>query len=88
MSETFKAIVAEERNGRSHGELRELPLGQLPEGDVLVRISHSSLNYKDALAITGQGKICRSFPMVCGIDLAGTVIESRVPNGKPAIACS
>lgn len=79
MSERFRAIVAEERDGKSAGILRELDRDELPEGEVLIRVSHSSLNYKDALAVTGAGKICRSFPMVCGIDLAGTVLESRDP---------
>jgi acrylyl-CoA reductase (NADPH) len=79
MTERFRAIVAEERDGKSSGTLRELSRGELPDGDVLIRVSHSSLNYKDALAVTGAGKICRSFPMVCGVDLAGTVLESRDP---------
>jgi len=83
MTERFRAIVAEERDGRSAAALRELSRDELPDGDVLVRVSHSTLNYKDALAVTGAGRICRSFPMVCGIDLAGTVLESRDPAFRP-----
>ena len=86
MTERFPAIVAEEHDGRSIGALRELSLADLPDEDVLVRVSHSTINYKDALAITGAGKICRKFPMVCGIDLAGTVTESRDPAFKPGQA--
>jgi acrylyl-CoA reductase (NADPH) len=52
----------------------------LPEGDVTVRVSHSSLNYKDALAITGKGPVVRTFPMVPGIDLVGTVEHSTHPD--------
>lgn len=80
MNTRFQAIVADDNEGQSRGRLRELVLADLPDEDVLVRVSHSTLNYKDALAVTGKGKICRSYPMVCGIDLAGTVIESRVPD--------
>lgn len=83
MNTRFRAIVATEHDGRSRGELRELFLADLPDEDVLVAVSHSTLNYKDALAVTGAGKICRHFPMVCGIDLAGTVVESRSDSVRP-----
>jgi acrylyl-CoA reductase (NADPH) len=79
MSDRFAAIVAEETAGRMSATCREISLAELPNEDVLVRVSHSTLNYKDGLAVTGRSKICRSFPMVCGIDLAGTVVESRHP---------
>ncbi|WP_425307734.1 MDR family oxidoreductase [Ammonicoccus fulvus] len=55
----------------------------LPEGDVTVDVAYSSLNFKDGLAITGKGRIARSLPMVCGIDLAGTVTESASSDWKP-----
>ena len=55
---------------------QNLTLDALPEGDVLVDVAYSSLNYKDGLAVTGKGKVVRKFPMVPGIDLAGTVAES------------
>ena len=70
----FKAIFIEKG---SPARLTELDDGQLPEGDVTVRVTHSTLNYKDALAITGRSPVVRAFPMVPGIDLAGTVEESR-----------
>jgi acrylyl-CoA reductase (NADPH) len=55
----------------------------LPPGDVLIRVLFSSLNYKDGLAVTGRGKILRSLPMVPGIDLAGSVLESASPDFAP-----
>ena len=75
----FKAIVAREVDRRSQGRLEELTFADLPKLDVLVKVEFSSLNYKDALAVSGRGKICRSMPMVCGIDLAGIVEESDNP---------
>ncbi|MCY4278654.1 MAG: oxidoreductase [Gammaproteobacteria bacterium] len=72
--QTFKAIVVEE--GADKAVLKDLSLIDLPDNDVLVSIDYSTLNYKDALAVSGKG-ICRRLPMVCGIDLAGTVLESR-----------
>lgn len=76
----FPAIVADEPGPAS---LRELTDDQLPDGDVTVAVGWSSLNYKDGLAVTGKGKIIRSYPMVCGIDLAGTVEASESPQWKP-----
>jgi acrylyl-CoA reductase (NADPH) len=58
----------------------------LPEGNVSVRVSHSTLNYKDALAITGQGPVVRKFPMVPGIDLVGVVAASQHPDYQPGDA--
>ena len=74
----FRALVAEQHDGGGYGvTLKELTNEELPAGgEVLVDIAFSSLNYKDALAVTGRGKIIRKFPMVPGIDLAGTVVES------------
>lgn len=59
---------------------------RLPEGEVLVNVAYSSVNYKDALAITGRSQIVRNFPMVPGIDLAGTVAESSDARFKPGDA--
>lgn len=78
---TFPAIVATEQ-GRP-ASLVELSDADLPEGDVTVAVSHSSLNYKDGLAVTGRGPIVRSFPMVCGIDLAGTIEASDADGWEP-----
>ena len=78
--QTFKAIVVEE--GADKAVLKDLSLIDLPDNDVLVDIDYSTLNYKDALAVSGKG-ICRRLPMVCGIDLAGTVLESRAAQYSP-----
>lgn len=79
---TFKALVVE--SGDPYiTNLREVSDDQLPPGDVLIQVAYSSLNYKDGLAITGQGKIIRNFPMVPGIDFAGTVMQSASPEYKP-----
>ena len=76
----FNAIVAHEVDGQVQAQLQQISIDDLPDNDVLVQIDFSTLNYKDALAVSGKSKICRSLPMVCGIDLAGTVIESSHPN--------
>ncbi|MGA2757104.1 MAG: MDR family oxidoreductase [Solirubrobacteraceae bacterium] len=76
---TFPAIVVPEPGP---AQLRELSDVDLPQGDVTVAVSHSSLNYKDGMAVTGSGRIARSYPMVCGIDLAGVVEESGSPDWR------
>ncbi|MFO1075043.1 MAG: acryloyl-CoA reductase [Geminicoccaceae bacterium] len=80
MSETFRALLLEETDRKVHGRLAELELDRLPPGEVLVDVRWSTLNYKDALAITGAGRIIRDFPFVPGIDLAGTVASSADPR--------
>ncbi|MGA3678976.1 MDR family oxidoreductase [Pseudomonas graminis] len=79
----FKGILINKDDNGYRAELADINDGQLPEGDVTVRVSHSTLNYKDGLAITGKGPIVRQFPMVPGVDLAGTVEDSRDPDFKP-----
>ena len=76
----FKGILIEKDDAGYRSSLTELDEGQLPDGDVTVRVSYSSLNYKDALAITGKGPVVRRFPMVPGVDLAGTVEHSSHPD--------
>lgn len=80
MPDTFRALIAEGTREQYTTELKHLPLDALPPGEVLVEIVYSSLNYKDALAVTGQRPVIRDFPMVCGIDLAGRVLESHSPD--------
>src|SRR5262245_20863133 len=81
MSEdTFKALVANQTETGVQASIQELTLETLPEGDVLIAVAYSSLNYKDGLAVTGKGKVVRQYPIVPGIDLAGTVIESTSPD--------
>jgi acrylyl-CoA reductase (NADPH) len=80
---TFRALVLEEIDGKTQSNIQQLEPSSLPDGEVLVRVSHSSLNYKDGLAITGTGKIIRKFPMVPGIDFAGVVEASSSDRYKP-----
>lgn len=79
----FTGILIEKDETGYRAALRQLDDAQLPDGEVTVRISHSTLNYKDGLAITGKGPVVRRFPMVPGIDLAGTVESSTHPAYTP-----
>jgi acrylyl-CoA reductase (NADPH) len=79
----FKGILIHKDENGYRTELSDIDDTQLPQGDVTVRVSHSTLNYKDGLAITGKGPIVRQFPMVPGVDLAGTVEHSSDPDFKP-----
>lgn len=72
----FKGILIEKDEQGYRAAVKDIDESLLPEGDVTINVSHSTLNYKDALAITGKGRIIRSFPMVPGIDLVGTVEQS------------
>jgi acrylyl-CoA reductase (NADPH) len=78
----FNAILVEREPQPYRASLKILEESQLPPGDVTVRIDYSTLNYKDALAISGKGPVVRQFPMVPGIDFAGTVDESSNPSYK------
>jgi acrylyl-CoA reductase (NADPH) len=77
---TYRALVA---TGEGAATFQDLDDADLPEGDVTVDVAYSSLNYKDGMAVAGKGKVARRFPMVCGIDLAGTVAESSSPDWSP-----
>jgi putative YhdH/YhfP family quinone oxidoreductase len=83
MNEAFTALVLEEADGKSRAAFKNLTAADLPAGDVTVRVAYSTLNYKDGLAVAGKAKIARRLPMVCGIDLAGTVEESNSPEYRP-----
>ena len=72
----FKGILIEKDEQGYRAAVKDIDENLLPEGDVLIKVSHSTLNYKDALAITGKGPVVRSFPMIPGIDLVGTVEET------------
>ena len=82
-NDTFKAMVLHQEEDKTVATIETLTLGNLPEGDVLVEVEYSSLNYKDGLAVTGAGKVVHNWPMVPGIDLAGTVIESQSDTYRP-----
>lgn len=76
----FKGILIEKDEAGYRATLRDIDEAGLPDGDVTVRVQYSTLNYKDALAITGKSPVVRRFPMVPGIDLVGAVEESRHPG--------
>lgn len=76
----IRAVVA---SGEGPAHLTEVDEADLPEGDVTVEVAYSSLNYKDGLAVTGRAPIVRRPPLVCGIDLAGTVTDSSSPRWFP-----
>ncbi len=75
----FKALVLEKADSFT-ASIQSVDEGRLPAGDVTVAVSHSTLNYKDGLAICNKSPVVRSWPMVAGIDGAGTVLESSHPN--------
>jgi acrylyl-CoA reductase (NADPH) len=83
---TFPAVLIEKDATGTRARLAEIDDAALPDGDVTVQVSHSTLNYKDGLAITAKAPIARSFPMVPGIDFAGIVAASRHPRFKPGDA--
>ena len=72
----FNGILIEKDDQGYRAAVNDIDESVLPEGDVTVNVSHSTINYKDALAITGKGPVVRKFPMVPGIDLVGTVEQS------------
>ncbi len=78
----FKAIFIDKDDSTQTVNLVDLDTTQLPEGDVLVQVDFSTINYKDALAITGKSPVVRKFPMVPGIDLAGIVVASEHQSWK------
>lgn len=79
----FEAILIETNETGQTAHLAKVGEDALPEGDVTVRVACSTLNYKDALAITGKSPVVRRFPMIPGIDLAGVVEASDNPDWKP-----
>ena len=79
---TFRAIVVEKAEGGTKAALTDFDEANLMEGDVTVRVEYSTVNYKDGLAITGKAPVVRRFPMIAGIDLAGTVENSSHPAWK------
>jgi acrylyl-CoA reductase (NADPH) len=78
----FNAIVIDKLDSGYRVNLQQVDEDQLPEGDVTVAVAYSTLNFKDGLAITGSSPVVRKFPMVPGIDLAGTVEASSHPDYK------
>jgi len=83
MKNRFKAVQIRKDGDKQTVEDVELTPSDLMAGDVTVQVSHSTVNYKDGLVLTGRSPVVRKFPMIAGIDLAGTVEESSNPEFKP-----
>lgn len=86
--QSFRALRVHTIDKRAEARLETISLADLSDGEVVVRVHWSGINFKDALAVTGKGKIMRRSPCVAGIDLAGLVVESRaaeVPAGTPVL---
>lgn len=81
--DSFKALLIEESEGRVANRFVDMTVADLDAGEVLIQVAYSSVNFKDALAATGAGKIIRRFPCVGGIDLSGTVVASDDGRFKP-----
>ncbi|WP_421187781.1 MDR family oxidoreductase [Aeromonas sanarellii] len=79
----FKGILIEKDEAGYRASYQSLPEEVLPAGDVTVAVEWSSLNYKDGLALTGAAPVVRRFPLIPGIDLAGTVLQSQHPDWRP-----
>jgi NADPH2:quinone reductase len=79
----FRAFRIDEQDGKIVAGFRELSLDELTEGNVVVRVTHSTINYKDALAATGKGRILRRYPLNGGIDFAGVVVSSEDAEFQP-----
>lgn len=84
--DTFRAYRINQEEGSVVAGFEELSIDDLTEGNVVVKVSHSTINYKDALAATGAGKILRRYPLNGGIDLAGTVVSSEDADFQPGAA--
>jgi NADPH2:quinone reductase len=83
---TFKAFRIHEDAGKISARFENLALDALSPGEVVIRVAYSDINYKDALAATGAGKILRRYPLVGGIDLAGEVVSSKDARYRPGDA--
>ncbi|MDB5493679.1 MAG: oxidoreductase [Phenylobacterium sp.] len=83
MSDTFRALRAHKTDAGQEVRFEDLTLEDLGDGDVVVRVDYSTVNFKDGLALTGKSPIIRAWPLVPGIDFAGTVESSSNPQFKP-----
>src|ERR1700732_2458633 len=80
---TFKAIVVDKTDSGQTVQLKDFDEKDLMDGDVTVRVEYSTVNYKDGLAVTGKAPVVRRFPMIAGVDFAGTVESSSHAAWKP-----
>ena len=84
--DAFRAFRIDEQDDRIVAGFQDLSIDDLTEGNVVIKVSHSTINYKDALAATGAGRILRRYPLNGGIDLAGTVVSSDDAEFQPGTA--
>ncbi|MEJ2614127.1 MAG: alcohol dehydrogenase catalytic domain-containing protein, partial [Ignavibacteriaceae bacterium] len=77
LDENFNAFIIKETDGKFNGTIEKKPFNKLPENEVLIKVSYSSLNYKDALSSTGHKGVTKKYPHTPGIDAAGIVISSK-----------
>jgi acrylyl-CoA reductase (NADPH) len=85
---SFKAVLLREQDRKVSAAIETLAQDQLPPGDVLVRVSHSTLNYKDGMVLNGIGRLVKTYPHVPGVDFAGVVEHSTSPDwqaGDPVV---
>jgi len=81
--ERFRAYVVREKDGKFTGRIEEKDRSELPEGDVLIKVRYSSVNYKDALSASGNKAVTRNYPHTPGVDAAGMVVESKDDRFSP-----
>ena len=87
----FKAFLIDQKDGKTIAGFTDFKEDQLDKGEVTIKVAYSSVNYKDALAATGAGRIIRRYPCVGGIDMAGSLAKStdaRFKEGEEVIATS
>ena len=82
----FKALMLEEKDGKVASSIQQVDEAKLPDGDVTVAVSHSTLNYKDGLILLGQGRLVRQYPHIPGVDFSGKVLDSAHKDFKPGDA--
>ncbi|MDP4157693.1 MAG: acryloyl-CoA reductase, partial [Bacillota bacterium] len=82
MDKSFKALMVNKSDEDFSVEIKDINLNDLPNGDVVIKVAYSSVNFKDGLASIPNGKIVRSYPFIPGIDMAGIVVESKDPRFK------
>jgi len=83
MSDTFKAVLLREADRKVTAAIEQVPVTDLPDGDVTVRVAYTTLNYKDGMVLNGIGRLVRDYPHIPGVDFSGTVETSENPDFKP-----
>ncbi|WP_323797184.1 MDR family oxidoreductase [Nisaea sp.] len=83
MSDTFKAVLLREADRKVSAAIEQVPVTDLPDGDVTVRVAYTTLNYKDGMVLNGIGRLVRNYPHIPGVDFSGTVETSEHPDFKP-----